>query len=182
VFTALPKGPSSGRWDQDWEWPWIAFTLDRAAWPSAVYFAAVYEVGEVGQPLDDFGRAVERHDALSCLDSNAAMFVVTPREPSAPIAYIVPIATCHAYNLTGGGGQLMVPRESALQVALGFDGGCKCLRRALLRKSPANTIKAHEPGQRASANACATTLRTPNVDALYTQCTNIMDDSAPVNA
>jgi hypothetical protein len=97
------EGVAPGLWDRDWEWPWIGFLLDPARWPSGVCFAAVYEVGEEGQPLDDFGRAVIRQDALGYLDTNTAMFVVTPREPGAPIAYIVPIATYHAYNLTGGG-------------------------------------------------------------------------------
>jgi hypothetical protein len=97
------EGLPSGTWDQDWEWPWIAFRLDSAGWPSGVYFAAVYEVGDAGEPLDSLGHAAARHDALGYVDTNAAMFVVTPREPTTPIAYIVPIATYHAYNLTGGG-------------------------------------------------------------------------------
>jgi N,N-dimethylformamidase beta subunit-like, C-terminal len=74
--------------DRDWNWPSVSIPLDL---PSAVYFALVHEVdGDATQP--------GRH-----LETNAAMFVVAPKKPSAAIAYIVPVATMHAYNFTGGG-------------------------------------------------------------------------------
>lgn len=44
-----------------------------------------------------------RRDPIQHLDTNSAMFVFTPAEPTAAIAYILPTATYHAYNFTGGG-------------------------------------------------------------------------------
>ncbi len=98
-----PQRPWTGTPDHDWEWPWIAFSLDASAWPSGVYVVVIYEVDDLGVPSDEIGRKVVRGEALGFMDSNAALFVVTPRKPTASIAYIVPIATFHAYNFTGGG-------------------------------------------------------------------------------
>jgi hypothetical protein len=95
VWTASP--------DRDWEWPWIAFRLDPSHYPSGVYAAMVYEVDDFGVPIDELGRKGKRGDSLGFVDSNAALFVVTPGQPAASIAYIVPIATFQAYNFTGGG-------------------------------------------------------------------------------
>jgi len=84
------EGQGRGGPDQDWNWPSISFFIDPAIFPSGVYFAVVFEGDEPTGPLEH-------------LTSDAAMFVVTPRSPSAAIAYIVPIATMQAYNFTGGG-------------------------------------------------------------------------------
>lgn len=91
IFTtgdASPRGASDPPCDRDWNWPAISIPLDL---PSAVYFALLHEIGG-GEPEPG------RHH-----ESNAALFVVTPASPSAPIAYVVPIATMHAYNFSGGG-------------------------------------------------------------------------------
>ena len=87
----------------DWDWPWIAFPLAESEWPSGAYLAIAYEVDSGGRPLDAIGEMTAAGAPIEYLDSNAALFVVTPREPAAAIAYIVPIATFHAYNFTGGG-------------------------------------------------------------------------------
>jgi hypothetical protein len=97
------KLPWTERPDRDWQWPWISFRIHAPSWPSAVYAALVYEVDAYGNPSSESGKNAERGEALGFLDSNAALFVVTPQRPSAPIAYIVPIATFQAYNFTGGG-------------------------------------------------------------------------------
>jgi hypothetical protein len=87
----------------DWDWPWIAFPLVEPEWPSGVYLAIAYEVDVGGRPVDAIGEMTAAGAPIEYLDSNAALFVVTPREPASAIAYIVPIATFHAYNFTGGG-------------------------------------------------------------------------------
>jgi hypothetical protein len=91
IFTSGDSRPADApslRLDRDWNWPSISIPLDL---PSGVYFALVHGVDS---PLVELGRHLE---------TNAAMFVVTPSRPSAPIAYILPVATMHAYNFTGGG-------------------------------------------------------------------------------
>jgi hypothetical protein len=98
-----PDGEHSPAPDRDWNWPSIEFELPDTEWPSGVYIAIVYEVDANGEPLDDVGRAATTGAPIEYLDSNAALFVVRPRVPAAAIAYIVPIATFHAYNSTGGG-------------------------------------------------------------------------------
>ncbi len=102
VFRSLDV-PWTERPDRDWQWPWISFRIEPSRWPSAAYAALVYEVDESGNPSTEPGRKAIRGEAPGFLDSNAALFVVTPLRPSAPIAYIVPIATFQAYNFTGGG-------------------------------------------------------------------------------
>src|SRR5205807_1357605 len=72
-------------------------------WPSGVYAVVVYEVGDSGNADDEIGERTIRGAALGYLDTNTAIFAVTPVEPTASIAYIVPIATFQAYNFTGGG-------------------------------------------------------------------------------
>jgi hypothetical protein len=98
-----PQRPWVASPDRDWEWPWISFRLAPSHWPSGVYAAMVYEVDELGVPIDELGRSASRGGSLAYMDSNAALFVVVPQQPTASIAYIVPIATFHAYNFTGGG-------------------------------------------------------------------------------
>lgn len=102
VFQSSPRSWTE-RPDRDWEWPWISFRLDPARWPSGVYCAVVYEVDDLGAPRDELGQKTLRGEALGYINSNAALFVVVPRQPTASIAYIVPIATFQAYNFTGGG-------------------------------------------------------------------------------
>lgn len=89
--------------DEDWQWPWISFRIEPSSWPSGVYVAVVYDVDDSGVPFDECGRRAARGEPVGFMDSNAALFVVTPQKPSAAIAYVVPIATFHAYNFTGGG-------------------------------------------------------------------------------
>jgi hypothetical protein len=89
----------------DWNWPKLQF--DVSLLPSAAYVAIVYSVDEDGVPLTDLGRHFERRDPIyvtgdTCL--SMALFVVPPGGDDwfGAIAYIVPVATYHAYNFAGG--------------------------------------------------------------------------------
>lgn len=71
----------------DWQWPPYAFDIPRH-WPSGVYVAHLIE-SEQPQPLAVW------------MDQAAALFIV--RGPGkAPILYKLPLATYHAYNVSGG--------------------------------------------------------------------------------
>jgi hypothetical protein len=95
------------RFDMDWLWPTITLLCSRELTKSGAYAVAVYEVDERGNPTDDFGRKIIRD--LPVLphppdSDNMALVIVCPyAPPRATIAYVVPIATYQAYNLTGGG-------------------------------------------------------------------------------
>jgi len=73
---------------QDWAWPAYEFTIP-AHWPSAVYIAHL-EAAEGKAPL-----------SLG-LDAAAALFVVRGQRRGGML-YKLPLATWHAYNLSGGG-------------------------------------------------------------------------------
>ena len=73
---------------QDWDWPAYEFAVP-AHWPSAVYIAHLEEAG--GKTPLSLG-----------LDSAAALFVVRGRRRGGML-YKLPLATWHAYNLSGGG-------------------------------------------------------------------------------
>ena len=80
---ARERGPG-----QDWGWPAYEFTIP-AHWPSAVYIAHLEEA--------------EGRTPLSLgLDSAAALFVVRGQRRGGML-YKLPLATWHAYNLSGGG-------------------------------------------------------------------------------
>lgn len=102
---AFESGPgaSSGKPDEDWRWPSIRFAPCGGHWAPGLYAAAVYECDADGLPVDVIGRSALAGEPLPHLESNAAMFVVTPSRPVSPVAYIIPIGTMHAYNFTGGG-------------------------------------------------------------------------------
>src|ERR1700678_24799 len=87
----------------DWDWPSIMFPLPEPEWPSGAYLAIAYEVDGDGGPLDSIGEVTAAGAPIEYLDSNAALFVVTPGKPASAIAYVAPIATFHGYNFTGGG-------------------------------------------------------------------------------
>jgi len=101
------NAPAQGRFDQDWQWPQVGVKTDRDTWGSGVYVAAVFEVNADGVGIDALGTKIDRGQPIYPYppDSDAmALAVGKPYMPAtANIAYVVPIATYHAYNLTGGG-------------------------------------------------------------------------------
>lgn len=72
--------------DVDWGWPAYPFRMPRE-WPPGVYVAHLVTPG--GPPLS------------LALDSAAALFVLRDPRPG-PLRYKLPVATYHAYNVTGG--------------------------------------------------------------------------------
>jgi hypothetical protein len=92
--------------DQDWNWPTITIKPHTDSLESGAYVAVAYEVGQNGEPLSDLGRRCLAHEPVFGWppDSDSlALIIARPSKPSASIAYIVPTATYHAYNSTGGG-------------------------------------------------------------------------------
>jgi hypothetical protein len=93
--------------DHDWQWPSLAIDTSSPDWPRDVYIAAIYEVDGSGRPTDAIGIALENGSGIVPIppySARMALFVLTPRFPAeANIAYILPVATYHAYNYTGGG-------------------------------------------------------------------------------
>jgi hypothetical protein len=94
------------RFDSDWDWPTITVKPEFEGLESGAYAAIAYEVGPNGEPLTDLGRRCVAREPIFATppDSDSmALIIARPRTPAASIAYIVPIATYHAYNSTGGG-------------------------------------------------------------------------------
>lgn len=94
------------RFDSDWDWPTITVKPEIEGLESGAYAAIAYEVGPNGEPLTDLGRRCVARQPIFATppDSNSmALIIARPRFPAASIAYVVPIATYHAYNSTGGG-------------------------------------------------------------------------------
>lgn len=94
-------------YDIAWDWPTVTYRPPSGA-PSSAYVAAAFEVDASGNPVDDFGRRIVRRDLIRPYPpdtASMALLVGRPVTPSAgaKIAYVVPIATYHAYNGTGGG-------------------------------------------------------------------------------
>jgi hypothetical protein len=93
-------------YDKDWDWPWMEF--DISALPSGVYVVAVYPVDQKsGRPTTALGKAIESGGAVRATPpsnlQSMAVFVKTPAATSGnSIAYILPVATYHAYNFAGG--------------------------------------------------------------------------------
>jgi hypothetical protein len=100
--SSMPETP-----DKDWQWPSIAINTSHSAWGRDVYIAAIYGVDSSGQPVDDIGRAFQAGQGIVPLppySDSMALFVLKPALPAeANIAYIIPVATYHAYNYTGNG-------------------------------------------------------------------------------
>lgn len=93
-------------YDQDWAWPRITLQTDCPAVPSGAYIIIVYEVDTAGRPTTPLGERCAAGAPVhgSPPDSdNMALVICRPARPAAAIAYVVPIATYHAYNSTGGG-------------------------------------------------------------------------------
>jgi hypothetical protein len=118
--------------DHDWNWPTIRIRPDlpaHEALSSGAYVAVAYEVTAAGKPRDEAGRRCLGRKPVSGAppaSDSMALVVARPRIPTAPIAYIVPVATYHAYNSIGGGCYYNDPihrRPAAMQVSLRRPGG-----------------------------------------------------------
>ncbi|MET0307748.1 MAG: N,N-dimethylformamidase beta subunit family domain-containing protein [Sphingomonas sp.] len=93
-------------YDQDWAWPTITFAIAGATVPSGAYMAVAYDVDATGAPTTELGRRCAAGAPLDGYppDSDAmALLICRPATPTAAIAYVIPTATYHAYNSTGGG-------------------------------------------------------------------------------
>jgi hypothetical protein len=100
------------RFDRDWAWPTITLKPNAPMLESGAYVVVAYEVGPGGEPSTNLGRRCSAQQPLygSPPDSDQmALIVARPRSPSAPLAYVLPIATYHAYSTTGGGGFYVDP-------------------------------------------------------------------------
>ncbi|WP_345813116.1 N,N-dimethylformamidase beta subunit family domain-containing protein [Paraburkholderia sp. PREW-6R] len=94
------------RYDEDWNWPTITVKLDAQGLGSGAYAAVAFEVNADGEPRTEVGRRCMARQPIFATppDSDGmALIIARPRGPAAKIAYIVPIATYHAYNSIGGG-------------------------------------------------------------------------------
>jgi hypothetical protein len=117
------------RFDSDWQWPTITVKPQAHALESGAYAAIAYEVDKNGEPLTDLGRrcAARLPVFAGPPDSDSmALVVIRPRSPAASIAYVVPIATYHAYNSMGGGcfyGDPVYRTRPASKVSLLRPGG-----------------------------------------------------------
>lgn len=92
--------------DQDWNWPTVTIKPTVETPVTGCYVAVAYEVDANGVPETEFGRRAAAAALLNGFppdSDNMALIVGRPQRPTAAIAYIVPIATYHAYNSMGGG-------------------------------------------------------------------------------
>jgi hypothetical protein len=93
-------------YDRDWAWPTITFALEGRPAPSGAYMVVAYEVDATGAPITELGRRCAAGAPLDGYppDSDAmALLICRPARPISAIAYVIPTATYHAYNSTGGG-------------------------------------------------------------------------------
>lgn len=104
---ASSGGSSLMRFDEDWNWPTLTLKPDVAAIPeTGAYVVVAYDVDAGGSPTTDLGRRIVAGRPIfgSPPDSDdMALVIGRPGTPRAAIAYVIPIATYHAYNSTGGG-------------------------------------------------------------------------------
>lgn len=101
-------GSATPMWfDEDWAWPTITVTpTSSAGVTTGAYAVVAYEVDASGAPTTELGRRCAAHQAVHGYppDSDSMCLIIArPSVPSAPLAYIIPLATYHAYNSLGGG-------------------------------------------------------------------------------
>jgi hypothetical protein len=94
--------------NEDWGWPRITLKPTGEAPESGAYVVVAYEVDNDGTPTTDLGRTCHaEEDVLAVPPQSDSMALVICRPgyvaSTTRLAYIVPIATYHAYNSTGGG-------------------------------------------------------------------------------
>ncbi|WP_025597434.1 N,N-dimethylformamidase beta subunit family domain-containing protein [Burkholderia sp. WSM2230] len=94
------------RFDEDWNWPTITIRPNVSNLHSGAYVAIAYEVDAAGKPAHELGRSCVAHRPVFAArpqSDSMALVIARPRMPKAALAYIIPTATYHAYNSTGGG-------------------------------------------------------------------------------
>jgi hypothetical protein len=95
------------RFDEDWNWPTVTLKPTLTTTPATgAYVVIAYEVDVTGNPTTNLGqRIVAGHPVYGFPpdSNNMALVIGRPATPAAAIAYVIPIATYHAYNSTGGG-------------------------------------------------------------------------------
>jgi hypothetical protein len=103
--------PGDGAPDKDWSWPYVVYKV-APSWRSGVYFGVAYSVTSDGMPADSLGIRIETNKpiTLNYVDGKSdgdsmALFVVKPNPVNTcgEIAYVLALATYHAYNGSGGG-------------------------------------------------------------------------------
>jgi hypothetical protein len=99
-------GTNPGKPDQSWDWPSITFQLPPGLTPG-VYFAVAYPIDASLDTTTPVGQWIDTNRPLTPVppfSDGMALFVLTPvpLATKAPIAYYLPLATYHAYNLQGG--------------------------------------------------------------------------------
>jgi len=93
-------------YDQDWAWPSITLSPDAPTPPSGAYAVIVYPVDGNGRPTTPLGERCAAGAPIAGVPPDShdmALVICRPAEPAASIAYVLPLATYHAYNSTGGG-------------------------------------------------------------------------------
>jgi hypothetical protein len=92
--------------DKDWNWPTVTIKPNTPTLHSGAYVVIAYEVEADGKPTSELGRYCVAHQSVFAArpaSDSMALVIARPRTPTAPLAYIIPTATYHAYNSTGGG-------------------------------------------------------------------------------
>lgn len=122
--------PAPMRFDQDWNWPTITLKPRVTAIPeTGAYVVVAYEVNANGIPTTDLGRRIVARQPVFGVppdSDNMALVIARPRTPRADIAYVISMATYHAYNSTGGGcfyTDLIHKTDGAYKVSLRRPGG-----------------------------------------------------------
>lgn len=99
------NGPAVGQYNADWQWPSVTFK-PRGVVASAPYIVIAYEVNSNGEPVTAFGREMANTEPVLPYPPNSDSMALVVGRPSSPVnsaAYIIPVATYHAYNSIGGG-------------------------------------------------------------------------------
>lgn len=98
---------SSAQQDYKTDWQWPSLGISTYGWTPGVYVALIFSLNPNGHLTTEIRRKFKQGVGIKPIppDSDSmALFVVKPFSPTgAPIAYILPVATYHAYNWTGNG-------------------------------------------------------------------------------
>jgi hypothetical protein len=99
--------PAPKRFDENWNWPTVTMKPTGATpVTSGAFVVVAYEVDANGIPESDLGQRIVAGQPVYGYppdSNNMALVIARPATPAAAIAYVVPVATYHAYNSTGGG-------------------------------------------------------------------------------
>ena len=117
------------RFDVDWNWPTITLAPSLVCPVSGVYVIVAYEVDADGNPTTNLGRRIVAGSPVYGYppdSDNMALVICRAPTQEASIAYVIPIATYHAYNSIGGGcfyDDHVHGTKSATKVSLRRPGG-----------------------------------------------------------